>query len=131
MQLRIPKQIIQFLSSLLAAVILLVGVLMGVGEGKKLAQSAVLAGNSAAVVKGLHYFYQDQGRFPTAMEFLDNRNLMLNYFTVFPMKVIPVAGCSENFAYQRPTQQTFKLGFCLPVPWSAFHAGWNQFTEKD
>lgn len=130
MALQLPKQIIQFLTVLAAAVILLLSLLWGAASGQKLAQSGAVAANAESLSKGLGYFYRDQDRFPSAAEFLDDKNLMLNYFNDFPAANLPSAQCPSSFVYQRPDVQSFKLNFCLPAAWGNFPAGWNQLTES-
>jgi len=126
----IPKKIIQLLTVLAAAVVLLLVVFAGIQTGKNRAQSLVAAGNTKELTKGLGYFYGDNGRFPSAAEFQDNRNLMLNYFNVYPPAQLPLGKCPSSYTYQRPTPQTFKLQFCLAAGWNGYNAGWNQFDQN-
>jgi hypothetical protein len=126
----IPKPIIQLLTVLAAAVILLMSVLAGAAAGKRRAQSQAVFANAMAVAQGLHYFYGDQTRFPSAIEFQGNLNLMLSYFTPFPPADIVSKNCPRSFAYQRPMLQAFKLSYCLPDEWEGLAAGWNELNEN-
>jgi hypothetical protein len=127
---QLPKQITRILTVLAAAVILLLVIFGGWAKGKNQAQATLGLSNAQEIAKGLQYFYSDNNRFPSAAEFQDNRNLMLNYFSSFPPADIPSAQCPQNFSYQRPTPVTFKFNFCLPSAQGDFSAGWNQLTES-
>ena len=60
MTIAIPKRAWLFLTVIGVAVILLWSILAGVGKGKAMAQSQVVAKNAAVLETGLKYFYQDQ-----------------------------------------------------------------------
>ncbi len=123
------KYLAQLLTVLAAAVILLLTVSAGADEGKALAQSEAVLNNAGSLAKGLHYFYGDQQRYPTAAEYSGDANLMLNYFNAFPPRDLSSGQCPLSFDYQRPTAQTFKLDYCLSASWSGFLAGWNQVNQ--
>ncbi len=97
--------------------------------------SGVRAGKSNAIIKnasmlkqGVQYFFNDQNRYPTALEFQD-RNLMLNYFSAFPPQAITGGPCSQTYNYTSATAKTFVLEFCLPRAAAGFAAGWNKVTQ--
>jgi len=116
-----------FLSSLIAAVVLLLAIFWGVSQGRKISQSKIIiqtANNSAAA---LQYFYKDQNRYPSAEEFA-NQNLMLNYMSNFPLPDFASSVCSQSFAYKRPDPLTFSLSFCLPAAQGGYLAGWNSIN---
>jgi type II secretory pathway pseudopilin PulG len=112
------------LSSLIAAVILLLAVVWGVANGKKIAQAKILIQTSQNAISALQYFYQDQNRYPTATEF-ENQNLMLTYFSNFPPPDYPSSNCSQSYVYKRPDPAIFTLSFCLPTVEGGFKVGWN------
>ncbi|MCL5666336.1 MAG: hypothetical protein M1383_00990 [Patescibacteria group bacterium] len=118
-----------FLTVLAAAVVLLLAALAGISKGRSVSQAKIIAGNAQNLAKGLDYFYNDQNRFPTAVEFQD-QNLMLNYFNGFPPANISSAACAETFAYKRPSPQTYQLNFCLPADFAPYHRGWNAITKN-
>ncbi len=115
------------LSSLIAAVVLLLAVVGGVNNGKKIAQAKILIQTSKSAASALQYFYQDQNRYPTATEF-ENQNLMLSYFSNFPLPNYPSSACSQSFVYKRADPAAFSLSFCLPVASSGYQAGWNNIN---
>jgi len=112
------------LSSLIVAVVLLLVIVWGVNTGKKIAQAKILIQTSKSAASALQYFYQDQNRYPTATEF-ENQNLMLTYFSNFPLPNYPSSACSQSFVYKRPDPATFQLSFCLPTAQGGYGAGWN------
>ena len=112
------------LSSLIVAVVLLLVIVWGVNTGKKIAQAKILIQTSKSAALALQYFYQDQNRYPTATEF-ENQNLMLTYFSNFPLLNYPSAACSQSFVYKRPDPVTFSLNFCLPTAEGGYGGGWN------
>lgn len=126
----IPKKVVQLLTVLAAAVVLLLSASTGITAGKNRAQASAVLANVASLTKGLQYFLGDNGRYPTAAEFQSNRDLMLNYFSVFPPTQLPLGKCPSSYSYQRPSSQTFKLQFCLAASWNGYNSGWNQFTEN-
>jgi len=130
MRISIPKSIKHLLTVLVAAVILLFGVLRGIASGQAQAQSFVLAANAQSLAKGLIYFYSDQERFPSAVEYQDNRQIMLSYFSDFPPANLPSSECQQSFIYQRPTVNTFQLSFCLPQALNSFSSGWNAVDQN-
>lgn len=113
-----------FLGSLIAAVILLLAVFSGISNGHKISQAEMLVQTSKNASLSLQYFYQDQNRYPTALEF-DDQSLMLNYMSNFPLPDYPSSGCGESFIYKRPDANAFQLSFCLPVSSEGYAAGWN------
>jgi hypothetical protein len=112
------------LSSLIAAVVLLLAVVWGAANGKKIAQAKILIQTSQNTISAMQYFYQDQNRYPTATEF-ENQNLMLTYFTNFPLPDYPSSSCSQSFIYKRPDLAVFTLSFCLPTTEGGYGVGWN------
>lgn len=112
------------LSSLIAAVVLLLAIVWGINNGKKIAQAKIIIQTSKNAVSALQYFYQDQNRYPTAVEFAD-QNLMLNYMSNFPLPDYPSSNCSQSFVYKRADAATYQLSFCLPTAEGGYQAGWN------
>jgi hypothetical protein len=78
----------------------------------------------AVLQRGFQYFYNDQGRFPTALEFSDT-NLMRSYMTNFPPQQFVSGPCEKSLEYKSATSQTYELQFCLPKGKSGWPAGWS------
>ncbi len=111
------------------ALILIVAVLLSWVSGTKAGKSIVVLKDAAAARDGLHFFYNDQGRYPSVTEFQD-RNLMLGYFSSYPLPNITGGKCSQTFKYNSPLSvQSFQLDFCLPKASQGFVAGWNKITQ--
>ncbi len=107
----------------MAAVLLLI-IFWGINNGKVLAQAAVVESTGKSVSSALQLFYQDQGRFPSALEF-SQQNVMLNYLTSFPLPEFVSQTCSQTFVYKRVSNSEFALSFCLPTATSGYNKGWN------
>ena len=110
--------------SLFVAVVLFTTVVWGLGSGKTRAQAENVFATQAELVKGLNYFYADQDRFPTVLEF-GERPAMLNYFNSFPPLEFAAGGCSESYVYKRDDSQNFSLSFCLPQDVDGLSKGWH------
>ena len=126
----IPKTFWQIFVSLLAAALLLWAVLAGLAAGKSQAQAWVISSNSAAIAQGLKYFYNDEERFPSAVEFQSDKNLLQSYLSSFPPAQFPSPQCQQSFAYERPSLPTFHLAFCLPAAFNGYKAGWNLLDQS-
>jgi len=127
--LRFTKTIGQILTVLGAAVILLWVVSLGIGKGKSLAISRVTASNALNIDQGLKYFYTDQDRFPSAVEFNNAGSVILNYYSAFPATELKSDQCPQVYQYQRVNTKHVKLNFCLPVAWENFSSGWNVMEQ--
>jgi hypothetical protein len=121
---RLPHNLKIFLSSLLAAVVLFLAISNGIKAGNENAQSQVALQTAQNLAAGLQYFYNDQNRFPTAVEFAD-QNTMLNYFSVFPPASFVSSNCSQSFIYKPVNDANFQLDFCLARAAGGYSAGWN------
>lgn len=114
--------------SLVMAVILFMALATGISAGVKSAQSRAIITSAANLEAGFNYFYGDQNRFPTAVEFSD-QTTMANYFNNFP-PVNFAASCSENYIYKRTSDNNFELDFCLPVSVGSYKSGWNVISGQ-
>jgi hypothetical protein len=124
---QIPQKIKSILGSLVLAVVLLFIVFWAASNGQKAAQAAIIIQTGQQATKALNYFYQDQNRYPSALEF-DDQNTMLSYFTSFPLPEFISASCSKSFDYKRPSDNSYGLSFCLPAANGQFSSGWNTVT---
>lgn len=109
-------------------ILLALGLWWAVRAGIRSGQSATILKNVAALNTGLGYFFADQNRYPTALEFQD-KNIMLNYVSPFPPENLASGLCQETYRYSSPTARTFELAFCLPTGKEGFAAGWNKITQ--
>lgn len=116
------------LTVLVVAVILLWTCSSGWSKGRKIAEAEQVLANADAVVKGLDYFYNDQDRYPTAVEFSSDD--MAQYFSSFPLHNFSSSECPETFSYKRNSATEYILGFCLPIESAGFVQGWNSTVQN-
>jgi hypothetical protein len=109
---------------LLAAVILLLAVSKGMGAGQQEAQALATVETAKSLATGFGYFYSDQNRFPSAVEFADS-SVMNKYFNNFPPASFVSANCTENFIYKKISDSSYQLDYCLATAVSGYQAGWN------
>lgn len=127
--LRIPNRTYQILTVLAVAVILLWAIAAGWSKGQKLAASEQVIANADQLIKGFEFFYNDQDRYPTAVEF-SNQAIMSIYFNTFPPKVFAGGPCTESYSYKRNSASEYLLGFCLPTAAGGYQQGWNQLIQS-
>lgn len=103
--------------------------LSGFSSGKKQAQSKVVLGMVFEIEKGLDFFYKDNGRFPSANEFLEEK-IMAPYFNQLPaLPEIDPKICNAAYIYNRPSIKSYELNFCLPKSTDGFIRGWNKLVK--
>src|SRR5260221_14278941 len=95
------------------ALLLVLGVAWAAVFGISAGKSSIVLKNADALDRGIGYFFADQNRYPTSLEF-QNRNLMLNYFSAFPPATVAGGKCSQTYQYSNSTAKSFELDFCLP-----------------
>lgn len=93
-------------------------------NGQYAGQSRQTAKDANSIRQGLEYFYQDQNRYPSTDEFLDE-NLMRQYLSGFPPKQFPSPTCRATFEYVNQFRNDYELRVCLSKGVSGFNAGWN------
>ena len=118
------------LTVLLAAVILFLAIIKGLGAGQQAAEAQVEIQTAKNLASGFQYFYGDQNRFPSAVEFADS-SVMAAYFNNFPPANFISANCNENFVYKNISDKNFQLDFCLPTAVGGYQAGWNVINGQN
>ncbi|HYV33435.1 MAG TPA: hypothetical protein VE973_01120 [Candidatus Limnocylindria bacterium] len=116
-------------SSLLVAVILFLAIFLGISSGKTSAQSQTVVKAAQNLAQGLKYFYQDQSRYPTLLEFSD-KNIMLSYFSSFPPQDFVSGNCPQSFIYKIIGVSITQLDYCLPKGSGQYAAGWNKIIVQ-
>jgi hypothetical protein len=114
---------------LLAAVILFLAVSMGLRAGQQAAEANTVVQTAKNLVAGFQYFYSDQNRYPSAVEFADS-SIMDNYFSNFPPADFTSANCNDNFVYKKISDSNFQLDFCLVTAVSGYQSGWNVINKQ-
>jgi hypothetical protein len=112
------------------AVILLLATLQGISSGNQVAASQSVSESAQNLQKGIEYFYQNENRFPTAVEFADQAT-MAGYFTNFPPKDLPSKQCSQSYLYKRISDSSYQLSFCLPTSVNNSKKGWNTISQEE
>lgn len=125
MNIVIPKSLKLSLTVIMVAVILLLSLSFGYDNGRMYAQSEVVKHNVQSLSAGLEYFFQDQERYPTALEFADQPQ-MAAYFDSFPPENFTGSQCSESFIYKRPDISSYQLNYCLLKSFGGESAGWHK-----
>jgi hypothetical protein len=128
MRLHFSQNIKQIFGSLCLAAVLLLAVLWGASSGQKQAQSDIIVQTAQNAGQAFKYFYQDQNRYPTALEFQD-QNIMLNYLSGFPLPQFITPSCSQTFVYKNSSAAGYNFSFCLPTASSGYQAGWNTLSQ--
>ncbi|MBI5529874.1 MAG: hypothetical protein HY918_00015 [Candidatus Doudnabacteria bacterium] len=116
------------LGSLIVAAVLLLAVVLGLSAGKNLAQAETVAASAQSLAKAFEYFYNDQGRFPTAVEFT-NQNVMLNYLSGYNLPSFTSKICSDSLQYKKALNGGYVLDFCLPTAARNYAKGWNKIQS--
>lgn len=129
MNLSVPQKIRLPLTVIVVAVILLWSIGSGYNNGRLYAQSRVVDKNALTLKQGLEYFFQDQDRYPTPLEF-QNEQLMLKYFFPFPPVEFKSAQCPQSYVYKRLSLREYQLNFCLLKNVGEFKAGWQKFEAQ-
>lgn len=116
------------LTVIIVAVIFLWSTGAGWSNGKNRAEAEAVVANADALTKGLDFFYNDQDRYPTAVEY--GSAIMSNYFKTFPPHDFVSGQCPESYSYKRNSATEYVLGFCLPAASGGFRQGWNSSTQN-
>ena len=125
----LSQQLWKILAVIVVAVILFFGVFLGLSSGKHKAQSQAIATNTESLQKALEFFYSDQNRYPTALEFA-NTAIMSQYMSSFPPANIVSKNCPETFTYKQQSVSSYQLRFCLPAAYGGAAAGWNSIVHN-
>jgi len=123
------EKIIPPATVIFVAVIFFLLLLSAFSSGRKTAQSKTVIKNAESVSAALEFFYSDQQKYPSVLEF-SNKDIMLNYLSAFPEQNFVSELCGANLDYKRPSAGNYELYFCLPKARGGFSAGWNRLVNK-
>jgi hypothetical protein len=118
------KKVLATLSSLVLAVVLFMVLMWAMNKGKRQAEAELIIQNTQAIQESLEFFFRDQNRYPSALEF-SNLNIMNSYLNPYPPLKLVSKSCNETFVYKRPAPVVYQLNFCLPIATKGFKQGWN------
>lgn len=125
-----PK--LQLIVLVVACVLFGLSVLFGIAAGFSAGKSKATFDSVSAVNKALQYYKQDQGRFPTADQFYNQRILVPNYMDTVPEPQDLSGGCAKytEFIYAQTAPSNYVLEFCLTSAAGGLGKGLHAFTEK-
>lgn len=138
-------RIIKYISIGLLTLLAILGIFWTFNNGKRAGQSRQVIKDGRAIQQALEYFYQDQNRYPSSDEFLD-QNLMRQYLSDFPPQQFvsnicvadsraPKSSSADpdsgniglvNFVYVNNFRNDYELRLCLPKGVQGHPAGWNK-----
>ena len=113
------------LAVMVVTAVFLSSVFLGLQRGVEAAKAAMVYHTASVLRQGLDYFFSDQDRFPSVVEF-NHPNILLTYFTHLPDNVSQAAICPKNFVYKRLTANSYELDFCLAQNVGNLGKGWNK-----
>ncbi|GAC1413084.1 MAG: hypothetical protein NVSMB66_4040 [Candidatus Doudnabacteria bacterium] len=107
---------------------LLLGIYSGVASGKDQATYK----NVSAVYEALNYYNTDQGRYPSEVQFNEQKILIPSYLSAMPVPENAEGVCSsaKDFKYSQQSPDSFRLDFCLQKGAYGLGKGFHSFTEK-
>lgn len=122
------NRIWQIVTVMCMAVIFIYTLQVAYINGKTKSQAETVIRNSSEVVKALDFFYADQGRFPSAHEFLEipEKNVLTTYMHSFPPRSYDSGTCSQSYKYEYVSAKSYSFSFCISVDSGAYHKGWNK-----
>lgn len=102
----------------------------GVVAGRDLARARAIAESAQALDKGLQFFYGDQDRFPSELEYADGEKLSV-YLKNFPgVSFIHKKWCASPPRYLSSGGSSYEYSYCLPRGWQGQARGWHVLTER-
>lgn len=122
---------LQNLTVSVAAVILVFSLWLAIQNGKAEARSKMVVKNFGELEKALKYFYNDQNRFPSTVEFNESSesNILKIYSNNFPPENFVSKQCPQTFVYKQLKPNTYELNFCLERSVPGFKKGWNKKVQ--
>lgn len=109
--------------------IFVVVIVWGVFNGIKAARSKSILNDARTITTALQYFFEDQDRYPTGLEFTDD-NLMAPYLSNLPAQEFPDNRCTQSFNYSNPFPRQFQLDVCLSKGIGSANVGWNLYSKS-
>jgi hypothetical protein len=124
-----PNVVRSVLASVVAVVFLWVSI-TGVIAGRDLARSRATVERAESLKMGLAYFYSDQDRYPSELEYLDGEKMKV-YLSGFPGKVFThKKWCQDEPRFSSRGGSAFKYEFCLARGWQGLGRGWHSIDER-
>jgi hypothetical protein len=102
-------------------------IFFGVKFGIEEAQSRTVIMTALELEKSIDYFFQDNNRYPSNLEFAAQNGLG-SYIIPFPPKQFATGSCAESYAYTNAQKNSYELRFCLPRSIKGLPEGWQRFS---
>ncbi len=110
--------------------VLLVVLFVAFFVGRDLARSNFAFKQVGQIISGLDYFYQDNDRFPSEVEFSEV-NLMQKYYANLPYYSVVSKKCPSPIEYTSFDRLTFQIDFCIPRNYFGWMAGQHRVDQFD
>src|SRR3989338_2528436 len=120
----VPPRIIKNAVVLVTLVILGLSIRSGYYAGRSVANTSNTIRGVYAVLTGLHYFYEDQSRYPSNTEFTSVTRMGV-YLSNFPPRFFTDSLCTNNGVYQSSNLKVYSFRFCIPRSSPPFGIGLN------
>ncbi len=104
--------------------------LFGFRAGRDLAKSRATLNTVHTTLRGFDYFFSDQDRYPSPVEFLDP-NILGVYLSPVPGPNFASKQCPTTTTYDTFDQRSFVYTYCLPRALGDQAAGLHTLTERD
>lgn len=115
-----------------ALVLFFLSAIWGIYAGYQYGKSKATYQSVSHLYDALNFYYQDQGRYPSADQ-LYNQSILTayNYIGNLPKPDDATGKCSEykDFIYTQSKPSDFSLQFCLLKPVGGYSSGLNVITE--
>jgi hypothetical protein len=119
------NKIVQYGLAGLALLIALLSVRGAWHNGQARAKSMVTLADAAQVNTALGYFFSDQGRYPSTLEFSSQDSFGV-YLNPFPPRQLTASECPSTLQYRNPNSSQYALYACLAKSANGRPAGWSQ-----
>lgn len=93
-------------------------------NGQARAKSAATLADAVQVNAAVDYFYGDQGRYPTTLEFSAPDSFGI-YLNPFPPRQLTSGECPATLEYRNPGSGEYALYACLSKASGGVPTGWN------
>jgi len=121
---------LQLIVLVVACVLLGLAVLFGIASGFSTGRSRATLASAQAINQALKYYSSDQGRYPSADQYYNQRILVPNYMQNLPLPQDGSCSGRTDFIYSQDSPDQYRLEFCLTASAGGFGSGVHAFTEK-
>lgn len=102
----------------------------GFRAGRDLAKSSATLELTHTTMRGLDYFFNDQDRYPSPVEFGEAESFGV-YMSQIPLPSFISKQCPVTTTYDTFDERAFEFTYCLPRGLGDQAAGVHKLTERD